>query len=643
MKIPALKAIIIAQLFLVSCVFGQYNFNVLFTNAKTAVNQKKYYEAITKLNTCASIQPENAEIYYYRGLAKYFLEDNLGAEQDFTMAVSNFTPMYYDAFNYRALTRYRLGKFALAVDDLNKVIENNPDLGKLYVERAFFYLADANYKAALENCKKAISLKSLGEDGLLCKAQAEEALSDFDNALSDYNELVRLNPKNFDALTYRGLTKLRMKNNTEAISDFNLAISMDSLGTLAYYCRAEAEVLLEDTAQALKDYNYVLQLEPRNSYAYFGRGVLYANRREYAKSISDFNKVILLNPNHVEALFNRAKLKQTVKDYKGAIEDYDKVTSLFPYFIEAYSNRAVAKLSLKDREGYRKDMETGKAMSDVFHSKNAAQFNQDSLLMNRLSKLSADFHNASDIKPDNVDDNFLPIFYFTEKDSMTYQAKNYSLFLEEVNFKNHLNYCLKNVGAFASDTLLIKSYKKLADDHSYQSRLLKAILLSNIQQFEEAQLIFDSLISIDKSNVMAIFSRGVNLCRQIELENINQDDYYIIESPDQEKHELERKEKCNAALSDFSKVIQLQPDFYFALYNRAYVKCELSDYYGANFDYEQAIKKNPDFAEAYFNNGFLLYYLNLKQAACENFSKAGALGLKQSFSILKKHCSGTLN
>lgn len=164
-----------------------------------------------------------------------------------------------------------------------------------------------------------------------------------------------------------------------------------------------------------------------------------------------------------------------------------------------------------------------------------------------------------------------------------------------------------------------------------------------MQLFEEAKKLFDTIISADSLNVIALFARGVNTCREIELQNNNNDDSYIIEDPNQEKLEKERKEKCNAAVADFTKTIKLIPDFYFALYNRAYVKCLLSDYYGANFDYDQAIKKNPQFADAYFNNGFLLYYLNLKEAACENFSKAGELGLQQAFSIIKKHCSGTLN
>ncbi len=631
------------QILFISVASAQYNFDVLYSNAKIAVNQKKYYEALSKLNKCASIKPENGEVYYYRGLCKYALYDNIGADQDFTMAIIYYSPLYYDAYNYRSLTRYRLGKFKAAIEDVNTVIEKEPDNSKLYVERAFFYLANTNYAAAINDCKKALALKGLGEDGFLCKAQAEESLADYENALCDYDEVIRINPKNVDAYAYRGMTKFKMENIKDAIDDYNLALRIDSSSTMAYYCRAEAEIKLEDFANAMKDYNTVLLYEPRNSYAYFGRGVLFANKEDYSNAISDFNKVILINPDNIEALFNRAKLKQTVKDFKGAIVDYDKITSLFPYFTEAYYYRSQAKYSIKDYAGSKQDLQTAKVMSDVFHTKEKVLFNKDSLLLNKLTHLSADFHNTSDIKPDNVNNNFLPIFYLTEKDTLNYSAKNFSLLIEDYNWKQKQNICLKNAGAFDVDSSLTHTLLNVNNKTSNQTLLMFAIYQSNMQMFAEAKLILDSLIDVDSTNVVALFARGVNTSREIELQNNNNDDYFIIANPNQEKVIDERKAKCKSAISDFSAALRLAPDFYFALYNRAYVKCISSDYYGANFDYDQAIKKNPGFADAYFNNAFLLYYLNLKQAACENFSKAGELGLQQAFSLIKKHCSGVMN
>jgi tetratricopeptide (TPR) repeat protein len=634
------KIIILLFILFATPGFAQYNLDILFSNAKADIDKHNYIEAITKLNKCLSVQPDNCEAYFYRAICKYSLFDNFGADEDFTMALSKYSYILYDAYHYRSLTLYRLGRFYEALDDINKVIEKDPDSPGLYVERAFIYLANSNFKEAIIDCKKAISLKSLGEDGYICKAQAEFSLSDYQDAVDDYDAVIKINPKNIDAIALRGMTKYKMDLIQEAVDDYNLAIKTDSTSTLAYYNRADVEIKLNDTTEALSDFNMVLKYEPRNSYAYFDRGALYANMKEYALAISDFNKVIILNPNNIEALFNRGKLKQVLGDIKGAISDYDKVTILYPYFMEAYYYRSQAKYMLKDIEGANKDIEIGKLMSDIFHNNDNMEFNKDSLLLNKLTHLSADFHTESDIKPDNANNNFLPIFYITEKDSNNYKAKNFSLLLEDFNFKNAQTLCLKNKNSYNKDSSLSHSISIMNDSTSKQALLVTAIYRSNMKLFAAAKIIFDKIISEDSLNAIAIFARGINTCREIESQNSTNNNYYFITNPQQEKQEKERKEKCMSALADFSKTLRLNPNFYFALYNRAYVKCLLSDFYGANFDYDQAIKKNPAFADAYFNNAYLLYYLNLKQAACENFSKAGELGISEAFSIIKKNCNG---
>ena len=640
MKITKLLIVILFQIIFAISAFAQYNFNTFLNNAKIDIGQNNYFDAITKLNKCLAVEPDNSEVYFYRALCKYSLMDNFGAEKDFTMALSTFSPLFFDAYQYRSLSRYRLGRYSDAIDDINRVIEKKPNTPELYVERAFILLASDKFNEAINDCKKALSLKLSDEDLYLCKAQAEDAIADYQNAISDYSEVIKLNPKYVDAIALRGTSRFKMDSIQGAINDYNLALKIDSSCTLAYYNRAEAEIKLNDSSDAMNDYDMVLQYEPRNSYAYFGRAVLYANRGDYSSAISDFNKVILLNPNNIEALFNRGKIKQILKDYEGAINDYNKLILLYPYFVSAYYYRSQAKYFLKDFDGAKNDIETGKVMNDVFRTKNNMEFNKDSLLLIKLSHLTADFHTVSDIKPDNANNNFLPVFYITEKDSNNYQAKNFSLLLENFNNNNKQNICLKNKNSFNADSTLLHSVLQLNKDENKQTLLVAAIYFSNILLLKDAKENLDKIIAEDSLNVIALFTRGVNTCRELELRKNTDEEHYLISNPQQENIENEKLNKCKSALADFTKVLKLKPDFYFALYNRAFVKCLLNDFYGANFDYDQAIKQNPGFADAYFNNGFLLYYLNLKQAACENFSRAGELGIPEAFSIIKKNCNG---
>ena len=91
-------------------------------------------------------------------------------------------------------------------------------------------------------------------------------------------------------------------------------------------------------------------------------------------------------------------------------------------------------------------------------------------------------------------------------------------------------------------------------------------------------------------------------------------------------------------LRDFNKVIELDPEFYFAYFNRGYVKCIMGDYWGSVSDFEKALEIEPKFSEAYFNKGLILIYLNIKTIGCENMSKAGELGIKEAYHVMKRYC-----
>ncbi|HTB32281.1 MAG TPA: tetratricopeptide repeat protein, partial [Bacteroidia bacterium] len=73
--------------------------------------------------------------------------------------------------------------------------------------------------------------------------------------------------------------------------------------------------------------------------------------------------------------------------------------------------------------------------------------------------------------------------------------------------------------------------------------------------------------------------------------------------------------------------------------NRAYVKYKMHDLNGAVDDYNYALQIDPGFADTYYNRGLLLFLLNAKVDACEDFSKAGELGLTQAYLIIKIYCS----
>jgi tetratricopeptide (TPR) repeat protein len=89
-------------------------------------------------------------------------------------------------------------------------------------------------------------------------------------------------------------------------------------------------------------------------------------------------------------------------------------------------------------------------------------------------------------------------------------------------------------------------------------------------------------------------------------------------------------------LRDYDQVLRLQPDFTFALYNKANILCAQRDWKDAISYYTQAIKQDTDFAEAYFNRGLTYIYTGEKEKGMADLSKAGELGIYQAYNMISR-------
>ena len=92
------------------------------------------------------------------------------------------------------------------------------------------------------------------------------------------------------------------------------------------------------------------------------------------------------------------------------------------------------------------------------------------------------------------------------------------------------------------------------------------------------------------------------------------------------------------AISDYSKAIQLNPDYADAYNNRGCANLYFKDYTEAIADYNIAIQLNPDNDKAYYNRGNAKYYLDDKNGACKDWSKAGELGYSDAYTNIQNFC-----
>ena len=87
------------------------------------------------------------------------------------------------------------------------------------------------------------------------------------------------------------------------------------------------------------------------------------------------------------------------------------------------------------------------------------------------------------------------------------------------------------------------------------------------------------------------------------------------------------------AIADYTKAIELKPDYYLAYYNRGNVHNNLKEYQKAIADYNQAIELKPDYANAYYNRGNVHFDLKEYQKAIEDYQKAAEFYQQQGKTV----------
>ncbi|MBR2352843.1 MAG: tetratricopeptide repeat protein [Alistipes sp.] len=650
--------VVLIGLFAVASIaVAQYNRDYFFYVGRRQMMDKDFREAIRTLNLLLRYDEDAYEGYFLRGIAKYNLDDLLGAEADFTEAIEK-NPVFTTAFTYRAITRSRLGNYDDALADFREAIDLRPDLPNPYYSRGVTRLLNQQFEEAIADFDNFIRYEKKVADAYINRGVCRLYLKDTVRAYEDFDLGIRTNRNSPSGYNRRGVLLMQQRRLDEAERDFDMAIKCDTMSPISYFNRALVYSETNRPMQSLADLDRVLKLDSTSSVSYFNRAIIRSRIGDYNRALDDYNRVAEHSPNNVLVYYNRAQLYQQLGEIERAKEDYTKAIELYPDFANAYLGRSYLRYLLHDYKGSRSDKQIAERkiaeyksrLNDTTYSIYADTTRRFDKLLAFESKLAgASFERIESRRASNDKTGLLSLFRFvfmadTTTESITTQRLHSQRAVDFVKrVGNPLLRISRHDSNLSPDTLLLINRELRKGKHSGESSYLKlfelAVSEAAVRQYTNSVNDYTSAIEQNPSNPFLYLNRAVVRAEMIDFISSIDNAYQRISIDNDPAQQLRnsgtRTYSYDEAIADLTKAIKLYPDFAYAHYNRANLLALSGRLPEAFDDYTRAIELNPYFAEAYYNRGLIQIFMKDTRKGSLDISKAGELGVEDAYELLR--------
>lgn len=650
---------------------AQVNTDHMMQVGRNALYFNDYVLSIQYFNQIISAKPYLHEPYFFRGLAKFNLDDYTGAEADCTEAISR-NPFVVDCYQLRGLARVNQGKYAEAVVDYRNALRHAPEHEGLWHNLALCYANLKNYEAAIGVLDTIVHIIPGYAPALNMRAQVHIQQEDTMAALADLEASLKINKYDSEIYATRALVYLQQKRYKDAETDLTYAIHLNPKS--GYYInRALTRYYRQELRGAMSDYDLALDLEPNNVLGRYNRGLLRAQVGDDNRAIEDFNIVIEYEPDNTMAIFNRALLQMQTGNLEEAETDLDRVLEEYPKFLYGYQCRAEIRRKLglfkkaeedelvvlraqmeeqnrlqagdtNDNENQDENKNTRKE-SD----KNIKKYRRLVVADNAVGKNEFSSAYRGKVQNRNVYVALQPLFALTyyNKDSEVGRIIHYHRYLESINRTRELPLSLivtaseqaldERQIAFHFKDIDTQTAKFTDKDEEAIHYFARGIDFYLVQDLEAAINDFTQTIITDGTLWLSYYARAVVRHKQLEMLRANEESNEQPSSPSPTNFMIDtRLNDYQLILADLDKAIDLAPDFAYTYYNKGNILSQLKDYRAAIVNYNEAITLEANLAEAYYNRGLTYIFLGENARGIADLSKAGELGLYSAYNLIKR-------
>lgn len=327
-----------------------------------------------------------------------------------------------------------MGRYQRALALFNAAVKHDPTFLFNYFSRGNTYLRIKDFKKALADMDRLVSLQPKSARARVLRARARRMSGDLNGAIEDYGTALQLNPDYWKALEGRAETYETMKLKSRAALDIKrlkalgitpgstqLVEKVRELSYLGHY-----QECLEACAKALRS-------NPVSSDCLWYSANSKMELKRYADSITDAERILVITKGEpldererFQALAIIAYCKTQLRDYKAAISLLTQAAAIDPTNAIVFQNRAEAYAKLGMRNEAQKDRERVKALGFAIEVQKAHNQGVQHLKEGRYDDALSSFNEAIQHSPD-------PTFLYFRRAQVQLNMENYQQAIDDIS------------------------------------------------------------------------------------------------------------------------------------------------------------------------------------------------------------------
>jgi len=358
----------------------------------------------------------------------------------------------------------------------------------------------------------------------------------FEQAKTIYEEILKLNPKHFDALQLSGTIAAQTQQWDRALELLTVTLNINNTNSSVYNNIGNVLKELKRLEEALSSYDRAIELKPDYAGAFNNRGNVLRELKRLGQALTSYDRAIELKPDYAEAFNNRGNVLRELKRLEEALTSYDRAIEFGHYYAEVFYNRGIVLQEFKRLEealtSYDRAIELKRDYAKAFN--NRGNVLRD---LKRLEEALTSYDRAIELKLDYAE-------AYNNRGNVLRELKC----LEEalISYDKAIQYKPDYAEAYSNRGTVLQEFKRLA----------------------ETLASYDKAIELKPDYAEAFNNRGIVLQ---ELKHLD------------------------AALTSYDRAIELKPEYAEAFNNRGNVLKELKRLDEALASYDRAIEFKCDY------------------------------------------------